>query len=194
MSTPPRVNVICAGASPSPKCSSVPSWRKHTIPALPSDQTYTSATLRLYNPPSGFFSQQGTENLRVVDVVSQLGPSNTAIYADLGTGVVYADRLVSAADNNTNVSTTLNADAVTAINADAGHSFALGGSLTTLLQGGNNEQIFANTGDTPLRQLVLTTSSVPEPATLSTFALGGALTLFPRRPHRPSVGVSGRKK
>ncbi|MBX3436052.1 MAG: PEP-CTERM sorting domain-containing protein [Planctomycetaceae bacterium] len=148
--------------------------------------TIIGAELRLFNPDiEGFQSNDPTETYTLFEVLASsaaldagrsLGdPTGMAIFADLGDGLSYGSKIVSAADNNTIVSITLNANALASLNAASGH-WIVGGSLTTL---GNaqSEWMFGATGDAGItRQLVLQTDAqnpVPEPSSMILFAVGG---------------------
>jgi hypothetical protein len=148
-------------------------------------ETVVSATLRLFepavNPPAiyadGYDSGDPSETYEVVQVLvpaALLIPSAslaTPIYTDLGDGTVFGTRAISAADNGTNVEIELNAAAVSAIDSALG-LFALGGHVTTLVRGFDSEFAFGNTSGTSLRQLVIETTAVPEPASGALVALG----------------------
>jgi PEP-CTERM motif. len=84
---------------------------------------------------------------------------------------VFGTRAISAADNGTNVEIELNAAAVSAIDSALG-LFALGGHVTTLVRGFDSEFAFGSTSGTSLRQLVIETTAVPEPASGALVALG----------------------
>ena len=101
----------------------------------------SSAVLRLMNPPNavnaqnGYISTNPSELYQVFDVstnpvdlmADQSG--ETGIFDDLGSGVSFGNRLVSAADNGTFVEITLNSDAIAALNSSTGN-WAIGGTLT----------------------------------------------------------------
>ena len=132
-----------------------------------------SATLRLFNPVRGFISADPTETYTLYDVTTSIASLTTggaglvSTYTDLGSGTQYGSKIVSAADNNTNVDIFLNANALTALNGASG-LFALGGAVTTLGVAGE-EKIFSSTNSSSnVRQLVLETQSnpIPEPGTM----------------------------
>jgi PEP-CTERM motif-containing protein len=149
------------------------------------NEAVVSATLRLWNPIAdppdqiydGYESVDPTETYEVVEVTTPaatllLGALAAPVYQDLGDGTAYASRVFSAADNGTNVDIALNAAAVAAIDSAVG-LYALGGHLTTL---GNSpfdlETVFGGTSDTSLRELVIETAPVPEPASGALVAIG----------------------
>jgi PEP-CTERM motif len=99
------------------------------------------------------------------------GTGGAAAHADLGSGVVYGSRTMTAADNGSVVEIALNPSAVAALNSSNG-LFGIGGSITTLDALMNNEHTFAYTeADTNVAQLRLTL--VPEPSTLALLGIGG---------------------
>jgi PEP-CTERM motif len=146
-------------------------------------ETVASATLRLWNPIAdppdqfydGYDSVDPTETLELVEVTTPaasllLGLPAPNTYQDLGDGTAFATRVMSAADNGTNVEIALNAAAVTAIDNAIG-LFAIGGHLTTLQNSAFDlETVFGGTSDTSLRELVVET--VPEPTTGALVAIG----------------------
>jgi len=148
-------------------------------------ETVVSATLRLFEPAvdlptiyaDGYDSPDPSETYEVVQVITPaaaLIPSGflaTPIYDDLGDGTVFGTRAISAADNGTNVDVVLNAAAVSAIDSAVG-LFALGGHITTLTRGFDSEFAFGSTSAASLRQLVIETTAVPEPASGALVSLG----------------------
>jgi len=104
--------------------------------------TIIGAELRILNPTGGYSSPDPTETYSLFDVsatpaaldANRLAndPTGMAIHADLGSGTVYGSRVFSAADNNTTVAITLNADAVAALNAAIGSTISFGGAITSL--------------------------------------------------------------
>jgi len=107
----------------------------------------TSAELSLYNPSDppapggGFLSSQPLTytNFDVDTPVTDLIADQTgaiAIYNDLGSGTVYAQTVVTGADNGTQIVIPLNANGLTALNEAEGSPFAIGGSVTSAVPTG----------------------------------------------------------
>ncbi len=117
------------------------------------------AQLRLFNPSNGYFSPDPTETYTLYDISTSIaelranGSGRVDIYNDLGSGAMHGQRVVSSADNNTLISTTVNAAGVAALNAARGQLTALGGGLTTI-SGGADQYVYGFTG-AGQRQLVL---------------------------------------
>lgn len=97
-----------------------------------------NAQLSIGNPAGGFVdgSPAGNSTLSIWDVSTSIatltadGAGQIGIFNDLGSGVLYASRGVSAADNSSQVLINLNGSALTALNAGKGGQFAFGGSLS----------------------------------------------------------------
>ena len=144
------------------------------LTAIPIGDTVVSVTLRLFNPAlnlptilaNGYSSPDPFETYEVVEVITPVpllilgGAALTTTYQDLADGAVFGSRAVSAADNGTNVDIALNAAGVAAIDAGVG-LFALGGHITTLTSGFDNEFAFGSTSANSLRQLVIETNACP---------------------------------
>jgi hypothetical protein len=93
-----------------------------------------SATLTLLDPL--YVSDDPSENYELHDVVTPIpsliaGTGGLAAFNDLGSGVVYGSRTMTAADKGTVVNIPLNSSAIDAMNNATG-PFAMGGSITTL--------------------------------------------------------------
>ena len=146
--------------------------------------TITSATLRLFNPKvtqflNGYVSPDATEILNFYDVTTSAADitgnsAGLAGFADLGSGILYGARTVSASDNGTIVEIALNNSAVAALNAGTG-LFITGGALGSI--GGPSDQYvfgfsMASFVADHTRQLILI---VPETSTAAFFAIGTLL-------------------
>lgn len=113
----------------------------------------TGAQLSIGNPANGYLAPipAGPTSVSFFDVFTAIptltasGAGQVGIFNDLGSGVLYSQRTVSAADNATQVIFSLNAQAVNAINAAKGSKFAVGGKID---------------------------ATVPEPLTVATLSLG----------------------
>jgi hypothetical protein len=129
------------GQVPAPSCNGIGdthrNWATFNIPV---GLTISSATLRMFNPGAvatelGYVSPNPTELYTLYDVstsIATLESDNSGqvgIYNDLGSGTSYGQRTVSAADNNSLVSMSLNAAGLAAIQGRAGQAWAVGGSL-----------------------------------------------------------------
>ena len=104
--------------------------------SIPTSVVITSATLELFNPSDpydGYVNPSPTETYTNWDVTTPVGNLGNAggvgIYNDLGSGTMYASTVVSAADDGTTIGISLNSAALSAINADAGSTFAVGGAV-----------------------------------------------------------------
>ena len=131
----------------------------------------------------GYNSLDPSENYELHDVVTPIATllddsDGVATWADLGSGVVYGSRTMTAADNGSVIEITLNSSAIAAMNSIHG-LFGIGGSITTLDGVANNELTFgwSHQGN-PITQLRLTL--VPEPSTLLLLGIG-AISLLGRR-------------
>jgi hypothetical protein len=142
-------------------------------------------------PIPGYVSTDPTENYELHDVTTPIatlldGTGGVAAHTDLGSGVVYGSRTMTAADMGSVVEITLNATAISALDAALGGLFAFGGSITTLDDLPNFEQTFAfsSTGETQLRLTL-----VPEPSSLLLCLAGIFASLMcRRRPRGEGVG------
>ncbi len=130
-------------------------------------QTYSAATLNLYNPGSTAAISDVFELWDYTGGIASLiaGSGGIAAYNDLGTGISFGTTMFSTADDATTLSIVLNSEAVSAINAASGGQFVIGGSV---LSGANF--LFGNSKtNNPAdgrTSLTLTTSAVPEPSSL----------------------------
>jgi hypothetical protein len=162
-------------------------------------QPIASGKLALYVPDAtrpGYSSADPSENFELHDVNTSLsflnsltlGSGGVAAWNDLGTGVVYGNRSMTAADMGSIVEVNLNSSAVAAMNAimqapTQTHWFAMGGSLTTLDDLPNDEWTFGHTTEFSLYVSELRLTLVPEPSSslLLVMAGGGLLGCTLRR-------------
>jgi hypothetical protein len=134
-------------------------------------QPIASAKLALFVPSAqtgpGYNSADPSENYELHDVTTSLatltgGTGGVAAFTDLGGGVVYGSRTMTAADQGTVVEITLNAAAIAQLDAATG-LIGIGGSLTTLDGVPNAEFTFGSSGSVgDISELRLTL--VPEPS------------------------------
>ena len=151
----------------------------------------TSASLRLFNPSSGFTSVDPTEVLNIRHVGTSAaflagGTAGVAGFTDLGDGTLYATYVASETDNGTFITIALNAAAIADVNAGRGGLMAFGGSLSSLDPFTSEAAVFSSTNDgvLSLTQLVIETSSAaPEPGNIAIFGLG-VMILAGLRRHR----------
>jgi hypothetical protein len=154
------------------------------------DETAISAQLRLTRGTGGGLSPTATYTLHQVstpaDAVMTGGTNGeeTAIFADLGSGVVYGSVEIPGGGEATDIVTIdLMAAALADLNAASG-LWLLGGSLAPEDNYGGVRFGHTHPGSTPLggvlpvRELVLT---VPEPATAGLLAVGACLGVLRRR-------------
>jgi len=125
------------------------------------------AVLRIYNPGlaqdgyDGYISPDPTETYTLFDVSTDLealcegGDGLTGYFDDLGTGLYYGSRVVSAADNGNYVEVTLVTNALVDMEAADGE-FAIGGAITSL-SGDPLQVVFAYSFSNPSIELVLET-------------------------------------
>jgi hypothetical protein len=146
-------------------------------------QPIASAKLALFVPSTatrpgpGFDSSDPSENYELHDVVTSLasligGTAGVAAYTDLGSGVVYGSRAMTAADQESVIEINLNSVAISALDAATG-LIAIGGSLTTLDGLANNEYVFGWSDYLPNVQDIseLRLTLVPEPSALAQFGV-----------------------
>jgi large repetitive protein len=147
-----------------------------------------SAKLALNVPNFGYASPDLSENYELYDVVTPIstlvagGAGNIATWDDLGSGVIYGSRTMTAADAGTGriVEIVLNSSVIDAMNSTGG-LFAFGGSLTTLDGLANDEFTFGFSGAGRLNVTQLRLTLVPEPSTLLLLGIGAISLLAYRR-------------
>lgn len=161
-------------------------YRGYFIYNIPAGDPITSATLSV-NTASVL---NGPITLEVYDVTTSPatvagGTTNVAIYNDLGTGVLYGTA-VATTDNQT-LNVTLNDDAIAAINAARGGSFAIG-FLNATGNSGGDRIIFLSSLNTTPRELILNRTAPAPVPTMSEWAmillgviLAGSAALYVQR-------------
>jgi large repetitive protein len=151
-------------------------------------QPIASAKLALFVPSEssgpGYASADPSENYELHDVITSIatlvaGTGGVAAHTDLGSGVVFGSRTMTAADMGTVVEITLNPAAIAALDSATG-LIGIGGSLTTLDGVANSEFTFGSSGSgTDITELRL--SLVPEPSAVLLLGIGAISLLGPRR-------------
>jgi hypothetical protein len=157
------------------------------------NQPIASAKLALFVPSEpppgpGYSSPDPSETYELHDIVTSIaalldGTGGVAAHTDLGSGVVYGSRTMTAADMGSVVEITLNSAAIAALDAATG-LIGIGGSLTTLDGLANDEFTFGGTSvfglETETTELRITL--VPEPSTAFLCLAGiGGISLLGRR-------------
>src|SRR5262249_24419403 len=126
------------------------------------DQEVTSAQLTLATREVLYSSTDPSETLNFSDVSTTLtqqegtgfGSAFVDVFNDLGSGTSFGTTTVT--PDATAVTTTLNADGVTALTASEGSQFAVGGSLSSI-SGPDQQLLFGGSGQPDdVRQLTLT--------------------------------------
>jgi hypothetical protein len=149
-------------------------------------QPIASAKLALEVPLGGYRSSDPSENYELHDIVTPLatllnGTGGVAAHADLGSGVVYGSRTMTAADRGSIVEITLNASAIAALNEATG-LIGIGGSITTLDGLANDEFTFGFTNSLTNPEFTrLRLTLVPEPSSGFLCLVGVATTLTRRK-------------
>ena len=152
-------------------------------------QPIASAKLALFVPSElagpGYNSPDASENYELHDVTTSIatlvaGTGGVAAYTDLGSGVVYGSRTMTATDMGTVVEITLNPAAVAALDAATG-LIGIGGSLTTLDGVVNSEFTFGSSGSaTDTTELRITL--VPEPSSAILCFVASLALMLRKRP------------
>ena len=166
-----------------------PRLRSFFVFDLSTFSTGTIAGLTLQAFTSGYVSPDPTETFTLFDYsgsISDLtaGVNSVSDYNDLGSGTVFGTATVSAANNNTSVTITLNSSAITAANQAAGGLFAIGGDLTTAT-GSSDQRIFLDSQTYPSNAVQLSVTIVPEPSATLLGALGVLGILLRRKRKAP---------
>jgi hypothetical protein len=138
--------------------------------------------ITIFEPTGGFVSNVTPLTFGLFDVTTSSttvlagGSGLTAIYTDLGSGASYGSTSVSAANDNSFLTITLNSAFISDFIAREGSTLLIGGAITTALPQTNNERIFNGTPETGLTSgsVVLHFTAVPEP---STYGLIGAVAM-----------------
>ena len=123
------------GAAPDPCDNPVDQiYHDYFVFDVGKEPSVTSAVLRLFNPPTGYLSQNPSELYKLFDVGTSISDlmadqaGATGIFDDLGSGVLFGSQVVTAGDNGNFVEITLDAAAIDALNHSRG-SWAVGGAL-----------------------------------------------------------------
>lgn len=164
----------------------------------------TGVTFELENP--GVFSTAGFDpvtsvNYRLrdasqdsaslpVDASANLGDAGysdlLARFDDLGSGTLFGGATITAADDSTTLSFTLNSAAIASVMAHQGGLFAIGGAIDPPAFNNHLSRVDMFNNGVGMIRLIIQTSAVPEPGSLTLIGLGGigALGLARRRRHR----------
>jgi hypothetical protein len=166
--------------------------------------TIVGAALQLLNPLSptrgagfgGFSSPDASETFSLFGVgassaaLAAGGSGNTDIFADLGSGTALGEATVSNSDNGQIVTINLNADGIAALN-NANGILSLGGAITSLTRGDDDEFVFGYSGSSTAQLEIdavdnalagVRTSQNPEPASLALWAIGAiGIAVYHRR-------------
>jgi hypothetical protein len=107
-------------------------WFTFNLPTPPLGQGVVSAMLH-----TSAFTVSGSLTVTLYDFtgtvsdlasVTAAGPSGVARFNDLGTGTIYGSRSFVSTDSDQSVTYALNTSALTALNANLGSAFAIGGA------------------------------------------------------------------
>jgi len=150
--------------------------------AIPSLGTITGATINIWNDGGNHTSES--------DSIYNLHAATSITYAGLAAGGSLGSVSLVTADTGTSgyVSITLNALGLADLFAAEGGNFTFGGVVSPItISGFDDPSIFGFTGGTPVAQLTLSTTAVPEPFTFSLVGTGlaGAVAMRRRRRRRP---------
>jgi hypothetical protein len=142
------------------------------------------ATLRVFNPETGYFSPDAFETWTLFDVSTPIstlmdGTGGLSAFGDLAIGTIYGSVDVSNTDVNVFIEVTLNSDAISAINNAAGNLFALGGAVTTIGHlGVDREQLMGGSQGSLASELVLQPIPIPPTFWLLASSLIGLLSIL----------------
>lgn len=161
-----------------------------------SGQTFSGASLHLYNPKPGDLYGHATiggfyqhvpapnnpsyETYELRQVSSNINNLLNATagwtgFTDLGDGAIFGTYNATLADNGTFIDIILNADGLAALNDAVGGLFVIGGRLSTAALGIGTQTVFgfSNQNNLADTQLILTpTQTVPEPHGILLLGLG----------------------
>jgi hypothetical protein len=149
----------------------------------------TAGTLRL--ELENYYGNESSETFSVHDVstpISDLSASGSfqhSIYEDLRSGNTYGSMTVTATDVGSVITISLNAIALSDITSALGGKFAIGITVPAIAAGGGGSRgiRFSEDEEQRVHQLVLETAAVeevPEPSTITMFALGAIGLTFAR--------------
>lgn len=143
-----------------PQCSNLVTYRNFFVFDLSGVAgDIVSATLLIENPPDGYNSNDPAETWTTFNVMTPVptlvagGSGLTSIYDDLGSGQTFGSAVVIS--TNTLVPMVVNPVGLSALNAQIGDQFAIGGAITTLDGDLNREWIFGNGNEVYVRKLLL---------------------------------------
>lgn len=153
------------------------------LPTFSSGEAVSSVSLQLTR-----YNQTATVSYSLFDVSTDATTlknggdlaENTAAFNDLGTGISYGTFTVLTGTPTDILTFDFNADGIAAVNAASGQYFSVGGALSGADLAAQNV-LFASSNDRVGQQLVVTTETVPEPATWALMVGGlGAMFAFRR--------------
>jgi hypothetical protein len=143
-----------------------------TLPTLQPDESIVSASLILYCPLGGYSSSDPLETYQIfalentsIAALQTGGDGLTNIYADLGDGTAYSTGVVlTAASSGTDVIIPLNGAFLAYAGMHSGGAIALGGALTSAVDGGSCFNGSGSLNGITLNQTRLNVTVVPEPS------------------------------
>jgi hypothetical protein len=149
--------------------------------------TITSATVKFFNPATGFNSVYDPEAFGLTDVSTSIsaltaGTGGAAAFSDLGSGIGVGGAFAGSSSNGTYVNVVLNAAGVAYLSGNLGGDIAFGGKLAALDNGFPEQRLFLSGSDLPLSNVQLVMEVVPVPAAAWLFGGAlGALVMLKRR-------------